>query len=207
LFAPLAAIVAESWTWTAALLANPITWIVLAVIVLTAAFVILYIKVKPFRDFVNWMWHHPMVTMFIPVIGPLITMAHLFETIYHHLKQIYDLVRHPLRPLSGLNPTHRGFWHGALNFGRSLLPFGGHIPFMATGGNIVGGGSVMVGDNGPELLNLPPGAQVKPLANGMGGTTDGANQSRQPLIVQFVVGQRVLEQAVMDIIGGRLAQA
>jgi hypothetical protein len=35
LFAPLAAVVAESWAFTASILANPITWIVVGIVALT----------------------------------------------------------------------------------------------------------------------------------------------------------------------------
>jgi hypothetical protein len=36
-------------------------------------------------------------------------------------------------------------------------------PGLATGGTVTSPGAVWVGENGPELLNLPTGAQVKPL--------------------------------------------
>lgn len=38
------------------------------------------------------------------------------------------------------------------------------VPLLAAGGNIRSGGAAIVGDNGPELLSLPGGAQVTPLA-------------------------------------------
>lgn len=37
------------------------------------------------------------------------------------------------------------------------------IPGAATGGNVTVGGSVLIGEKGPEILNLPRGAQVVPL--------------------------------------------
>jgi TP901 family phage tail tape measure protein len=37
------------------------------------------------------------------------------------------------------------------------------IPRLAEGGNIMSGGTVMVGEEGPEFLNLPRGARVTPL--------------------------------------------
>lgn len=39
-----------------------------------------------------------------------------------------------------------------------------HIPFLAEGGNITGSGMAVVGERGPELLSIPRGAQVTPLA-------------------------------------------
>lgn len=37
------------------------------------------------------------------------------------------------------------------------------IPKLAAGGNIIRAGSTLVGENGPEILNLPAGASVTPL--------------------------------------------
>jgi phage-related protein len=49
------------------------------------------------------------------------------------------------------------------------------IPMLAKGGNIIGGGSVLVGERGPEILNLPRGASVVPLTSDQrsGGSGDG----------------------------------
>ena len=38
-----------------------------------------------------------------------------------------------------------------------------HIPMLANGGDVDSAGMVMVGERGPELLNLPRGARVSPL--------------------------------------------
>lgn len=40
-----------------------------------------------------------------------------------------------------------------------------NIPKLAKGGDIIEGGSVMVGERGPEILDLPAGARVRPLGN------------------------------------------
>jgi Prophage tail length tape measure protein len=42
-----------------------------------------------------------------------------------------------------------------------------NVPGLAGGGNVVSGGWTMVGENGPEMLNLPTGSTVTPLS-GMG---------------------------------------
>lgn len=52
----------------------------------------------------------------------------------------------------------------------------GAIPGAAEGGNVVRSGSVLVGERGPEILNLPTGAQVVPLdraprGGGVGGVS------------------------------------
>lgn len=45
----------------------------------------------------------------------------------------------------------------------------GRIPMLADGGTILRGGSVIVGERGPELLTLPRGATVDPDIAGAGG--------------------------------------
>ncbi len=43
------------------------------------------------------------------------------------------------------------------------------IPYLAKGGTITAAGMAVVGENGPELLSMPKGAQVTPLNNAAGG--------------------------------------
>ncbi|RLK47615.1 tape measure protein [Microbacterium telephonicum] len=47
------------------------------------------------------------------------------------------------------------------------------IPMLATGGTITRAGSVIVGERGPELLNLPAGASVNPNIANAGGLRPG----------------------------------
>lgn len=49
------------------------------------------------------------------------------------------------------------------------------IPKLGFGGFLQAAGAVMVGDRGPEILNLPKGAQVTPLNNSGGGMTININ--------------------------------
>lgn len=51
-----------------------------------------------------------------------------------------------------------------------------HIPQLAQGGDITAGGTVLVGERGPELLQLPTGARVTPLlgSGSSGGTSGGS---------------------------------
>ncbi|MDR5728418.1 MAG: hypothetical protein RB191_13405 [Terriglobia bacterium] len=54
------------------------------------------------------------------------------------------------------------------------------IPYLADGGTLTSAGTVMVGERGPEMLSLPKGAQVTPLAGhsaGRGDTTVILTQS------------------------------
>ena len=46
------------------------------------------------------------------------------------------------------------------------------MPHLAMGGTLISGGSVMVGERGPEVLNLPAGASVLPLGRASSGGGD-----------------------------------
>lgn len=67
------------------------------------------------------------------------------------------------------------------------------IPMLANGGTITSRGWAMVGDDGPELLNLGPGAQVRPLDNvgGVGELTVEIHATGPTL--QDIVDVRVRE--------------
>ncbi|GIG61119.1 hypothetical protein Lfu02_54910 [Longispora fulva] len=49
-------VIVQTWAWTVALLANPVTWIVLGIVALVAIFIILWIKVRAFREFWQAVW-------------------------------------------------------------------------------------------------------------------------------------------------------
>ena len=52
----MAPLITSVWGFTAALLANPVTWVVIAMIALIAVLVLLYNKCEWFRDGVNAVW-------------------------------------------------------------------------------------------------------------------------------------------------------
>ena len=59
------------------------------------------------------------------------------------------------------------------------------IPLLAKGGNVIQRGNVIVGDAGPELLELPAGARVTPLTNSKGqafGDTKALEEKLDTLI-------------------------
>lgn len=75
----------------------------------------------------------------------------------------------------------------------------GNIPHLAKGTNNWRGGLAVVGEEGPELVNLPRGAKVTPhgesmgALRGMAGGGDGA-----PIVVQLVLpGGKVIEQLLI----------
>ena len=84
---------------------------------------------------------------------------------------------------------------GGFNIG---LP---QIPLLAQGGNIISGGPAIVGDRGPEVVQLPAGAKVLPLSPSQSGTNGmlGSFMDRQSgdLIVKVDVDQHEIGRAVL----------
>lgn len=68
------------------------------------------------------------------------------------------------------------------------------IPMLATGGTITRAGSVIVGENGPELLNLPAGASVNPdITGGVGSITRADLKAFAAEIVAGIQGLRSVD--------------
>jgi hypothetical protein len=80
------------------------------------------------------------------------------------------------------------------------------IPMLATGGNIVGAGDVIVGEQGPERLSLPKGARVTPLSGNEGGggfTVIVQNNSFGAAMdasdVAMAIGEEIMRAAKMQM--------
>ncbi|MGO5053588.1 hypothetical protein ACTQ6A_13970 [Lachnospiraceae bacterium LCP25S3_G4] len=72
----------------------------------------------------------------------------------------------------------------------------GHIPLLAKGGTILGSGKAIVGEAGPELLDLPAGARVQPL-----GAKSTLNDDRLAEIMQAVLSEiRFLNENLYEMI-------
>lgn len=85
------------------------------------------------------------------------------------------------------------------------LPELGTIPQLARGGNIIGQGMALVGEAGPELLELPRGARVTPLngesTDGMGEKVVNFTQNNQAVFTeeQFIrMTQKALKKFAIN---------
>lgn len=76
-----------------------------------------------------------------------------------------------------------------------------NMPYLAKGGTAMTGGLAMVGERGPEILDLPRGASVIPLPRG-GGGGDGSDQ---PLNITVIHNGPVYDQAGMSLLARQLA--
>ncbi|WP_066041895.1 phage tail tape measure protein [Herbiconiux solani] len=68
-----------------------------------------------------------------------------------------------------------------------------HLPMLATGGTILRSGSVIVGENGPEMLRLPAGAVVDPDISGA-----GSESTARPMRISVQIDKKEIAYAVAD---------
>lgn len=76
-----------------------------------------------------------------------------------------------------------------------------HIPFTRLGGvrRMQGGGNTtLVGEEGPELVDLPPGAYVRPEATTKGRMMAGLGGGGQPVVIQLILDGKQIAEATFD---------
>ena len=128
-----------------AFLANPITWIVLGVAALGVGMYLLVTRVHAVRNAFVW-------------LGVEIKQA--FESAIGWIVKAWNF-------LSFKVPGFSVFGHHFGGFTLHVTPIG-LLPGLVDGGTAIRGGAAIVGERGPELLNLPRGAKVTPLQPGAG---------------------------------------
>lgn len=117
-----------------------------------------------------------------------------FENVVNIVKSIWNglliVIKDPLNSIiktinkfiSGINKIKAPDWIPGIG-GKSVNI--SKIPLLAKGGNVIQRGNVIVGDAGPELLELPAGAKVTPLTNNKGqmfGETKALEEKLDTLI-------------------------
>lgn len=135
----------------------------------------------------------------VPGVGPKLASAAA------HTKAFRDKMNANLRGIDKdvditvrIRTVGLGVARAALDIGRQLRALGyahGGVTGAATGG--LHGGLRMVGEHGPELVDLPPGTQVHSNPDTermMAGLAGGG----QPLIVQLVLDGKVLAQQLVE---------
>ena len=133
---------AAQWLLNAAMNANPIGVVIALVLALVAAFVILWNKCKPFRDF----W-----------IGTFNAIASGFKGFVNLIISGLDLLIGGLNKLKISVPS----WVpliGGKTFGFDIP----QIPHFETGTSYFKGGPAVINERGGELVDLPNGSKVIP---------------------------------------------
>lgn len=183
-----AAVVPAIWAMTTALLANPVTWIALAIGALIAALVALWMN---WDDVVKWI-----SDVWGGFLGWLTDGIEAFASWWDNIWGDNGIGGFFKSAWEGYVEIVKGVWNaivgwieGGINSVIDLIngiltgvnivgsAFGVSIdlipkvdlPGLAEGGTITRPGSVIVGENGPEILRLPKGASVDPNISGSGG--------------------------------------
>jgi hypothetical protein len=141
----------------------------------------------------------PILMNIIDFIGNIFAgdFSGAFENIVNVVKSIWDgllvIIRNPINDviklinlfIGGLNKIKVPDWVPGLG-GKGLnIP---EIPLLAKGGNVISAGRAIVGEAGPELIDLPVGAKVTPLSQGNGfAGSDKIEQKLDALIT--LIGQ------------------
>ncbi|BDH62108.1 phage tail tape measure protein [Lysinibacillus sp. PLM2] len=100
--------------------------------------------------------------------------------------------------IDGLNSIQVPDWVPAIGGMGINLP---KIPMLAKGTNYFKGGLAIVGEKGPELVQMPTGSKV--YSNDKTKQMLGAQQGPQIIVVQSVLDGRVIGESVVDVVSGK----
>lgn len=143
---------------------GPIGVIIIAIAALAAGLVLAYKKSDTFRGIVNKLWENLKRFVGFTPLGMLIKNL---DRARDGAQWLIDKVRTLIRWLGKIDfPDAPGWLKSA---GGAI----GKIPGLASGGHVLSGGMVRVGETGPENLWLPRAATVKPLTRDSGGSGGG----------------------------------
>lgn len=137
------------WAFNAAQLANPTTWIMAGIIA-----GILLVGAAVYWLATNWD----------------IAMDSMRTAGEHVTTGLLHAVNGIIKALNGIGQLAAIITPGKQDWGSMALL---DVPGLATGGTVTGRGTVLVGEEGPELLNLSRGASVIPLDHPAAGAGNG----------------------------------
>lgn len=141
----------------------------------------------------GWIWANvisPTIGFITSAIGTVGTAVQsvfggIGDFIGDVFRNIVSVIRGPINEvIRFLNTAIDGANQVGAAFGVNIP----HIPMLAKGGRITGSGSVIVGERGPELLNLSAGASVVPLTSNEKSQGSGAGGA-------FVAGDLIVNEA------------
>lgn len=192
---------AATWALNAALYANPIVWIIALIGLLVGAMVLLYLKNENVRKSIdgNWARIREIFGNSIDWIvkkfnGFIRTWGDLGSRLGSAASGVWDWLKTAFKDamnfIIGLWNSTVGSMSNIKVFGKTITP-DMHIPQLANGGLVRGGGTVMVGEAGPEFLTLPRGARVDPLPRAGGVAPVGGNGVINVQTSVFLDGRQV----------------
>lgn len=196
---------------SAALLACPLTWIVLGIAALAIGLFILYKRSARFREIVqstfHWIKSHwrllavlfggPLGLAIVVLVNHFKSVKRIAMVVFHWIEKIAKKIgklAKPLGKIAGIAGKAGGIIGGGANKVEGLL--GG----LAVGGPVTQSGPYLVGERGPEIVRLPRGAHVE--ANGAGGST----RELVTVPVQLMLDGRLVAESTARVLADRRAR-
>lgn len=199
---------AAQWILNAALSANPIGLVVIAVAALVAAFVIAYKKSETFRNIVQGALRAvgAAAQAFGRIFGAgLKAAANVASNVWAGIKRGASALASGLKTYaSAISAPYRAAFNGIRSAWNSTVGGKGfsvpgwipgvggksfRIPTFATGG--IGSGLAIVGERGAELVNLGAGSKVSPASNTAGMMQAGNSSPMEVNVFLFPGGPAV----------------
>jgi hypothetical protein len=183
-----------AWTWVRAKAQAFWTWVGTAAAGIRDKFVAGWNTIKA-KAGSAWDWIRTKVTTFYNWITGLpgkisSKLAGMWEGLKSGFRTAVNWVIGKMR---GLNFTIGGGSFMGVNVPEYSVGFG-NIPYLAKGGNVMRDGAAIVGERGPELVNLNRGAQVTPLTGGGRGGAGGV------ITLRFDFGPTLLGRAMAEAV-------
>ncbi len=154
---------AFQWLLNAALNANPLGLVALAIGAVIAAGILLWKNWDTVKEKASQFWNYLKEVMKGPanfILGAINTIIGAYEKMINGLGSAINKI--PSIKIPDWVPVYGGNEFGIPDIPSISLP---RIPLLAEGGDIIEAGRVIVGEEGPEFLDLPKGAKVTPLDN------------------------------------------
>lgn len=171
-------IVTKHWNFFKNLASTVINWVVGAVkwminAIRTTMSTLTTILTAPWR----WAWQH--------VIQPV--MNWIVGAVRWMVQQVEKIIAPILKPIGKIIGAVGTVAKGAVGVGKSVLTLGG---VLQHGGPVTRSATYLVGERGPELVNLPAGSNVTP--NSALGTGE-----QPPIILYNILDGKVLSKSVV----------
>lgn len=179
---------------------------------------LVFTLIGPFGFLIQWMYNHwGQITEFVVNAKKDITSAAtgMWDGISSEFTRIYDYIVHKWHQLVSIvdprNLPGAGLLGDALGAAGGVLGRAGDIAGglvgMAGGGTVAKPGFAMVGENGPEVRYFPQGASVIPLTSTLREIVNNNSVgSNGPRVIQIMLNQKVLGQAVIEETADRQAR-
>src|SRR3990167_11287867 len=197
---------AAQWLLNAALTANPVGLIIVGLAALTAGIVYAYQNSETFRNIVNGAFSmmQTVVMGSITTVGDALgwlgdTLATTWESVSSLTMTTWDGIADAVKgAINAIIGSINGLLSAWNNIRLSIPGFSVEVPYVGTvsleginlqpptvplipqlamGGSILQSGLALVGERGPELVSLPQGARVTPLALGDRTSQQQRNES------------------------------